>query len=72
MPKLFGTFGVRGISNLELTPKLALQLGSALATHLKNRGKVVIGYDNRTSSEMLEQAVTAGLVGGDAMSSGSA
>jgi len=64
MPKLFGTFGVRGISNLELTPKLALQLGSALATHLKNRGKVVIGYDNRTSSEMLEQAVTAGLVGG--------
>jgi len=64
MPKLFGTFGVRGISNLELTSKLALQLGSALATHLKNRGKVAIGHDNRTSSEMLEQAVTAGLVGG--------
>jgi len=64
MPKLFGTFGVRGISNLELTSKLALQLGSALATYLKNRGKVVIGYDNRTSSEMLEQALTAGLVGG--------
>jgi len=64
MPKLFGTFGVRGISNLELTPKLALQLGSALGTHLKNMGKVVIGYDNRTSSEMLEQAVMAGLVGG--------
>jgi len=64
MPKLFGTFGVRGVSNLELTPKLALQLGSALATHLKSRGKVAIGYDNRTSSEMLEQAVIAGLVGG--------
>jgi len=64
MPKLFGTFGVRGISNLELTPKLALQLGSALAAHLKNRGRVAIGYDNRTSSEMLEQALTAGLVGG--------
>jgi len=64
MPKLFGTFGVRGISNLELTPKLALQLGSALAMHLKNKGKVAVGYDNRTSSEMLEQAVTAGLVGG--------
>lgn len=64
MRKLFGTFGVRGVSNLELTPKLAFQLGLALATHLRNRGVVAVGYDNRTSSEMLEHAAVAGLTAG--------
>jgi len=64
MPKLFGTFGVRGISNLELTPKLALELSSALATYLRNKGAVAVGHDNRTSSEMLEQATVAGLTAG--------
>jgi phosphomannomutase/phosphoglucomutase len=64
MPKLFGTFGIRGISNVELTPKLAFELGSALATYLRNRGIVAVGYDNRTSSEMLEQATVAGLTAG--------
>ncbi len=64
MPKLFGTFGVRGVSNLELTPKLAFELGAALATHLRNRGVVAVGHDNRTSSEMLEHAVVAGLTAG--------
>ncbi|MCS7131403.1 MAG: phosphoglucosamine mutase [Hadesarchaea archaeon] len=64
MPKLFGTFGVRGVSNLELTPKLAFELSSALATHLQNRGTVAVGYDNRTSSEMLEHAIVAGLTAG--------
>ncbi len=64
MPKLFGTFGVRGISNVELTPKLAFELGLALATYLKGRGEVAVGHDNRTSSEMLENAVSAGLTSG--------
>ncbi|MDI6820362.1 MAG: phosphoglucosamine mutase [Candidatus Hodarchaeaceae archaeon] len=64
MPRLFGTFGVRGVSNLELTPKLAFELSSALATHLRNRGVVAVGYDNRTSSEMLEHAIVAGLSAG--------
>jgi len=64
MPKLFGTHGVRGISNVELTPKLAVELGLALATWLKNRGKVAIGYDNRTSGIMLEHATIAGLTDG--------
>ncbi|MEM2205108.1 MAG: phosphoglucosamine mutase [Candidatus Hadarchaeales archaeon] len=64
MPKLFGTFGVRGIANLELTPELAYKLALALATHLGNQGEVVVGRDNRTSSEMLEQAVIAGLTAG--------
>jgi phosphomannomutase/phosphoglucomutase len=64
MRRLFGTFGVRGISNVELTPKLAFELGLALATHLRGRGEVALGHDNRTSSEMLENAVIAGLTSG--------
>lgn len=64
MPKLFGTFGVRGVSNVELTPRLAIELSSALAAYLRNKGKVAVGYDNRTSSEMLEQAMVAGLTAG--------
>lgn len=64
MPKLFGTFGVRGIANEDLTPQLAFKLGVSLATYLGNRGKVVVGYDNRTSSEMLENACISGLLSG--------
>ena len=64
MGRLFGTFGVRGIVNRELTPRLAFDLGLALATYLGNSGRVAVGRDNRTSSEMLEQAVTAGLTAG--------
>ncbi len=64
MPRLFGTFGVRGVANVELTPELAYRLGLALATHLGNEGEVAVGRDNRTSSEMLEQAVIAGLTSG--------
>jgi len=40
MSKLFGTFGVRGIANQELVPKLAFDLGIALATHLDGKGKI--------------------------------
>lgn len=64
MKKLFGTFGVRGIVNRELTPELAYKLGLALATHLGNRGKVAIGRDNRTSGFMFESSVVAGLLAG--------
>lgn len=49
---------------MELTPELAYRLGLALATHLGNEGEVAVGRDNRTSSEMLEQAVIAGLTSG--------
>jgi phosphomannomutase/phosphoglucomutase len=64
MPKLFGTFGVRGVANVDLTPELAFQLGISLATYLGNRGRVAVGYDNRTSSEMLENACISGLLSG--------
>lgn len=59
--KLFGTSGIRAVVNRELTPSLAVRLGLALATKTKG-GKVTVAYDTRTSSPMLENAVTAGLL----------
>lgn len=64
MSKLFGTFGVRGIVNKELTIKTALELGQALATDLNNQGLVAVGRDNRTSGLMFEEALVAGLNSG--------
>ncbi|MEW6592550.1 MAG: phosphoglucosamine mutase [Candidatus Hadarchaeota archaeon] len=64
MGKLFGTFGVRGLANKELTPEMAFRLALALANHLGGKGKVAVGHDNRTSSVMIENAVTAGLLAG--------
>jgi phosphoglucosamine mutase len=56
----FGTDGVRGVANAELTPELALALGRAAARVLGN-GRVAIGRDTRRSGAMLESALAAGL-----------
>src|SRR6201998_2786548 len=66
MGLLFGTDGVRGVANRELTAELALALGSAAARRLASpdgpgRRVAVVGRDPRASSEMLEAAVIAGL-----------
>ncbi|MGL4304856.1 MAG: phosphoglucosamine mutase [Mycobacteriaceae bacterium] len=66
MGQLFGTDGVRGLANRDVTAELALSLGAAaaavLATSDENgRQLAVVGHDPRASSEMLEAAVTAGL-----------
>ncbi|HEU0089839.1 MAG TPA: phosphoglucosamine mutase [Pseudonocardiaceae bacterium] len=66
MTRLFGTDGVRGLANADLTPELALGLSAAaarvLAEHdLGHRPVAVVGRDPRASGEMLEAAVTAGL-----------
>jgi len=62
MSRLFGTDGVRGVANLELTPELALRLGRAAGHVLGGRGHaVVIGRDTRRSGRMLEGALAAGL-----------
>lgn len=58
-PRLFGTDGVRGVANVELTPHLALDLGRA-AGSLLSTGPVVVGRDTRRSGEMLSMAVQAG------------
>lgn len=67
MGKYFGTDGVRGIANQELTPELAFKLGRfgaiVLANHAKReRPHVLIGRDTRVSGRMLEYALIAGLL----------
>ena len=65
MGKYFGTDGVRGIANSELTPELAFKLGRIgghIFTKDKERAKVLIGRDTRISGHMLEGALVAGLL----------
>lgn len=65
MGKYFGTDGVRGVANSELTPELAFRLGrfgGYVLTKDKERPKVIIGRDTRISGHMLEGALVAGLL----------
>ncbi|KOS61588.1 phosphoglucosamine mutase [Lysinibacillus agricola] len=66
MGKYFGTDGVRGVANSELTPELAFKLGRiggyVLTKDATDRPKVLIGRDTRISGEMLEGALVAGLL----------
>ncbi|CAN5180110.1 phosphoglucosamine mutase [soil metagenome] len=60
--RLFGTDGVRGVANQDLTPELALRLGRAAGDVLGGPGhRVLIGRDTRRSGRMLESALAAGL-----------
>ncbi|MBR6391844.1 MAG: phosphoglucosamine mutase [Eubacterium sp.] len=66
MGRLFGTDGVRGIANKDLTNELAMKIGAAAATVLLEEAKsakptVLIGRDTRASGDMLEAALTSGL-----------
>ncbi len=61
MPKLFGSSGVRGLANLDLTPILANQVGLAIATLSKAR-TVTIARDTRTTGAILENALVSGLL----------
>ncbi|MDN5710600.1 MAG: phosphoglucosamine mutase [Planococcus sp. (in: firmicutes)] len=66
MGKYFGTDGVRGVANSELTPELAFRLGRfggyVLTKSSKEKPKVLVGRDTRISGEMLENALAAGLL----------
>ncbi|MGO4890576.1 phosphoglucosamine mutase [Anaerobacillus sp. MEB173] len=65
MGKYFGTDGVRGVANSELTPELAFRLGrygGYVLTKETNKPKVLIGRDTRISGHMLEGALVAGLL----------
>jgi len=74
--RLFGTDGVRGIANRELTGELAYKLGQAgayvLTSETKHTPKILVGMDTRISGDMLEAALTAGLcsVGAEVVSLG--
>jgi len=58
--KLFGTNGIRGLVNKELTPEIAVRVGTAIGTFFK-RKSLLVGYDARTSGPMFAKAVIAGL-----------
>lgn len=65
MGRLFGTDGVRGVANSELTPELAFNLGKAGAYVLareEERPTVIIGMDTRVSGDMLQDALSAGIM----------
>ena len=65
MGRLFGTDGIRGVANKELTPELAFNLGKA-ACHVLKKDKehpvMIIGRDTRISGDMLEEAIAAGIM----------
>ena len=64
MARLFGTDGVRGIANEELTPLLAMQLGQAgayvLTKEKAHKPTIMVGCDTRISGDMLANALMAG------------
>lgn len=64
MQKLFGTDGVRGVANTELSANLALRLGAAAAYVLRGRhegARILVGRDPRISGDVLESALAAGV-----------
>ena len=64
MARLFGTDGVRGVANDELTPLLAMQLGQAgayvLSKEKEHKPTIMVGCDTRISGDMLANALMAG------------
>ena len=75
MARLFGTDGVRGIANKDLTPKTAFDLGAAACEILREEGEIpvfVVGMDTRISGDMLFCALASGIMsaGGDVVDLG--
>lgn len=65
MDRMFGTDGVRGIANQELTSRLAYDLGRAgahILTEGTHKPKILVGMDTRISGHMLESALVAGIL----------
>jgi len=64
LKKLFGTDGIRGVANRDLTPELAFRIGRITASLLREKTKhsmILIGRDTRLSGDMLEGALAAGI-----------
>ena len=74
MPKMFGTDGVRGLANRDLTARLALDLGDAAVRVLGDAGtqddqpegrrRALVGRDTRVSGDFLASALSAGMAAG--------
>ena len=61
MQSIFGTDGIRGIFNKEITYSLAYKVGYALGSNLENNNPILIGRDTRISGDILLQAITKGI-----------
>jgi len=61
MQSIFGTDGIRGRFNVEITYSLAYKVGYALGSSLKNSSPIIIGRDTRISGDILLQAITQGI-----------
>ena len=65
MARLFGTDGVRGVANTELTGELAFRLGRAgayvLTKETKHAPRILVAMDTRISGDMLESALVSGI-----------
>ncbi|MDC3180296.1 phosphoglucosamine mutase [bacterium] len=61
MQSIFGTDGIRGRFNEEITYSLAYKVGYALGSNLKNKNPILIGRDTRISGDILLQAITNGI-----------
>jgi phosphomannomutase / phosphoglucomutase len=59
--KLFGTNGIRGLVNKELTPEIAIKIGTAIGTFFGKNKNLLLGFDARTSGPMFARAVLSGL-----------
>ena len=75
MARMFGTDGVRGIANADLTVELAMKIGAAGAyvlTSAVHNPRILVGQDTRRSGDMLSRALAAGIcsVGGDVIDCG--
>lgn len=60
LKKLFGTNGIRGLVNKELTTEMVINIGSAIGTFFEG-GKLIVGHDARTSGPMFSNAIIAGV-----------
>ena len=63
MQSIFGTDGIRGIFNEEITYSLAYNVGHAIGLTLKNDNPILIGRDTRISGDILLQAIKRGISG---------
>lgn len=59
--RYFGSSGIRGISNTEITPNLAAKVGSSLATEVKE-GFITVGHDSRLTADTIEKALVSGIM----------
>lgn len=62
MGKLFGTDGIRGVTNSELTPDFAVKIGKAIGTYFGKGSRILIGRDVRAGGDMIMRSVESGLL----------